>query len=229
MSNIINGLINGTISLTQSLDRLLAIAVKIEDYETANWAEHEKNGYSESDTVPSYRYIRINKEGLFPIIIGVVNLNSIYSAFKNGDTLQCPLLSESVISAAEIIKQENICNPCLHIEKILESIKTEFIKRVSKLEKTFGSLDDYDITDSKPKEYDYKNIADKVIENIMKDKNMININITNNGNGKFSNFGNNTNKNKTTSNDIDIQTAFNNGEKQSWFKKFINLFRRKKK
>lgn len=228
-SKIISDLVNDAISLTQALDRLLIIAMEIGDNKTVNWAECEKNGYSKPSSVPSYRIIRINEENSYPITVGIIHLNSIYIKYKKGDVPNCPLISECSISADENALRKAECKTCIKIDKILEAVRTEFIKRTVKLEKKFGLLDEFDIIATDFKDNNDKTFFDKVVEMMNNnEKNTVNITFTNNG-GKISNFANNTKKEKTSSNDVNIQTNVAVNKKEGWLAKFFKLFKRKKK
>ncbi len=67
-SQIIRDLISGKIELAQALERVLVIAMEINDTDTIKWVKCEKNGYGKSDVVPEYRIISLVPMGSFQIV-----------------------------------------------------------------------------------------------------------------------------------------------------------------
>ena len=227
-SRIISDLVNGTTTLIQALDRLHIIATEVGDRKTVKWVEHEKKGYSEPN-VPSYRIVQADKQNSYPIPFGIIHLNFSYLKYQQGSTSTCPLFSECSISNDNNTLNDVACKNCTNIDELFESIKTEFINRAIKLEKKFGVLDNFDVNLTDDKENYDETLLNKAIEMMNNhEKNTVNINITNNG-GKISNFANNTKKEKTTTNDINVQTNVAINKKENWFTKFLKLFKRKKK
>lgn len=77
-SKIIRDLIDRKINTDQALERLIVIAMEINDNDTLEWASCEKNGYSMSDSVPSYRNILLTPMGTYQI-----NSINCIQTFKN--------------------------------------------------------------------------------------------------------------------------------------------------
>lgn len=67
-SKIIKDLIGRKIKLTQALERVLVIAMEMNDGDTIKWVKQEKSGYSESDTVPDYRIVSLTPMGSYNIV-----------------------------------------------------------------------------------------------------------------------------------------------------------------
>ena len=67
-SKIIKDLIGRKIQLTQALERVLVIAMEINDADTIRWVKQEKNGYGSEDTVPTYRKISLTPMGSYQIV-----------------------------------------------------------------------------------------------------------------------------------------------------------------
>lgn len=66
-SKLIKSLVSNEISLNEAMDRLLLIAMELNDYETICWLKNEKNGYAETN-VPSYRVVIANPIGDYQMI-----------------------------------------------------------------------------------------------------------------------------------------------------------------
>ena len=58
-SKLIRDLISDDLSLVQAFDRLLVIAMELNDRNLIKWAKQEKYGYGKDDEVPDYRYIKL--------------------------------------------------------------------------------------------------------------------------------------------------------------------------
>ena len=67
-SQIIKDLINKKAELTQALERVLVIAMEINDADTVKWVKQEKNGYGENDVVPSYRRVSLIPMGSYQMV-----------------------------------------------------------------------------------------------------------------------------------------------------------------
>lgn len=67
-SQIIKDLINKKAELTQALERVLVIAMEINDADTVKWVKQEKNGYSENDAIPSYRRVSLIPMGSYQMV-----------------------------------------------------------------------------------------------------------------------------------------------------------------
>lgn len=66
-SKIIKDLVTENITLAQALDRLLIIAMELEDESLLKWIRQEKNGYEENDSLPNYRKVQLTPIGNFQI------------------------------------------------------------------------------------------------------------------------------------------------------------------
>jgi len=67
-SKLIKDLVSGDLSLVKAFDRLLVIAMEIEDSELIKWAKQEKNGYDENDILPEYRYVTLTPIGNYQLV-----------------------------------------------------------------------------------------------------------------------------------------------------------------
>lgn len=67
-SQIIKDLISGKIELAQALERVLVIAMEINDADTIKWVKCEKNGYGSDDFIPKYRTISLTPMGSYQMI-----------------------------------------------------------------------------------------------------------------------------------------------------------------
>ena len=72
-SKIIKDLIGEKISLSQVLDRMIVIAMELEDKALLQWVKREKEGYSEEDEIPEYRIGTLKVVGTYQIV-GLGNL-----------------------------------------------------------------------------------------------------------------------------------------------------------
>lgn len=69
-SKLIKEIISDQISLTQAFDRLIVIAMELDDTNLLAWAKKEKNGYSSDDEIPEYRKISLRPIGTYQLIGG---------------------------------------------------------------------------------------------------------------------------------------------------------------
>ena len=67
-SKLIKDIVSEQISLTQALDRLIVIAMEIDDSNLLTWAKKEKNGYSKEDDIPEYRNISLRPIGTYQLV-----------------------------------------------------------------------------------------------------------------------------------------------------------------
>lgn len=67
-SKIIKDLISKKIELTQALERVLVIAMEINDADTIRWVKSEKNGYGKDDDVPDYRILSLSPIGTYQLL-----------------------------------------------------------------------------------------------------------------------------------------------------------------
>lgn len=67
-SKIIKDLIGRKVTLTQALERVLVIAMEINDANTIKWIKQEKNGYGAEETVPEYRKIPLTPMGSYQLV-----------------------------------------------------------------------------------------------------------------------------------------------------------------
>lgn len=67
-SKIIKDLISGKVELAQALERVLVIAMEINDIETIKWIKKEKQGYDKDETVPNYRMVSLTPMGSFQVV-----------------------------------------------------------------------------------------------------------------------------------------------------------------
>lgn len=69
-SKLIKELVSNQISLTQALDRLIVIAMELDDTNLLTWAKKEKNGYDPKDKMPEYRRICLRPIGTYQLVGG---------------------------------------------------------------------------------------------------------------------------------------------------------------
>ena len=69
-NKIIKDVVSGQIPLTQALDRLIIIAMEINDLNLLAWAKKEKDGYSQDDDIPQYRIFPLRPIGTYQIFGG---------------------------------------------------------------------------------------------------------------------------------------------------------------
>ena len=67
-SKLIKDIVSEQISLTQALDRLIVIAMEIDDSNLLAWAKKEKNGYPSEEDVPDYRIVSLHPIGTYQMI-----------------------------------------------------------------------------------------------------------------------------------------------------------------
>ena len=67
-SKLIKDLIGRKIKLTQALERVLIIAMEINDSDTIKCVKQEKSGYAATDTVPEYRNVSLTPMGTFQLV-----------------------------------------------------------------------------------------------------------------------------------------------------------------
>ena len=67
-SKLIRDLVAGNLTLIQAFDRLLVIAMELEDQNLIKWAKQEKNGYSDNDDLPEYRYVKLVPVGDYKMV-----------------------------------------------------------------------------------------------------------------------------------------------------------------
>ena len=67
-SKLVKDLISRKIKLTQALERVLIIAMEINDSETIKWVKQEKSGYAATDTVPEYRKVSLTPMGTYQLV-----------------------------------------------------------------------------------------------------------------------------------------------------------------
>ena len=72
-SKIIKDLISEKISLSQVLDRMIVIAMELEDESLLQWVKREKEGYSKEDEIPEYRIGALEVIGTYQMV-GLGNL-----------------------------------------------------------------------------------------------------------------------------------------------------------
>lgn len=66
-SKLIKKLVSNEISIIEALDRLLLIAIELNDVDTVEWIKNEKNGYYGNE-IPDYRYTVATPIGNYQII-----------------------------------------------------------------------------------------------------------------------------------------------------------------
>ncbi len=64
-SKLIKQIISDEISLDEAFDRLLAIAMELDDATLIKWAKQEKLGYADDDELPPYRIIQLTPMGTY--------------------------------------------------------------------------------------------------------------------------------------------------------------------
>lgn len=185
-SAILKDLVNNTISLEIALSRLLVISNDLGNTELYEWAENELTGYSDKDTLPSYRikrslhlrYSGIN--GSFQVTNVPLDTNifskeekddlSTINVFEGIKVLEdLSALDNDIIidlsNLAGIVYKRSGGIQCYSIQQlvpkgiykeILNQIRSTLIKIYINLDKEYGNLDELDIDMANKDEEDIK-------------------------------------------------------------------------
>lgn len=114
-SKLIKDIISDSSTLVQAFERLLVIAMELEDENLQKWVKQEINGYGEDDDLPDYRIVSMQIIGDYQIIGGgylqtrrnqVLPTLGLNEKFKK--SLDCTKISDSIsglLEALSLIKK----------------------------------------------------------------------------------------------------------------------------
>ena len=107
LQDIIDGCVNHSLSLDETLMKCKILAYRLKNTELVNWVNNEINGYETKDNFPSYRIIQVHSKGNFKyptMLIENQNIPSIAISEKYREYVNTCYISRGVSALEHLLR-----------------------------------------------------------------------------------------------------------------------------